>query len=449
MTFILNDYIDSQEKEILQSALRAVDPFTLVQDCVEFGDGILSIAGCNLGLHKNGKIYVVGLGKAVVPMAAGLLERLPRRITAGTLVPKHISKLQASELPAYMRIVLGNHPIPAHGSVTAAREVLAMLQATREQDVVIGLISGGGSSLVTLPKNLLTIDQINTVTGLLLKSGSDIIEINTIRKHLDDVKGGGLLNHIQPAFSANLILSDVIGDDISAIASGPTSPDATTFADALNIINKYRLTADIDNDILSVLRKGARGDIFETLKEDNPLFLRTCNKIIGSLRSAMWEGKKQAEFLGFEVELYSPALEGEASEVGRSLGAYLAERAGKRRGHVKPLCIMAGGETTVTIKGKGKGGRNLEVALGAALALAGLDNLKIITLATDGEDGPTDAAGAVVDGRTVSEAREIGLDAMSCLAANDTYNFFNRTGRLIKTGPTGTNVNDLVLMLIY
>ena len=434
---------------IIESSLHAVDPYQILKNCIHYNHKQIIVGSQMISVDNLGALHLIGFGKAVLPMAKAAVEQLNGRITEGVLVSKHFNFLDAYEFPQSIQIMIGDHPTPTERSVEAAQALINLLKITKENDLVIGLISGGASSLVTMPKIPLNINQLNQLTAALLRSGANIYEMNTVRKHLDDIKGGGLLRFIYPAFSFNLILSDVIGDDLSVIASGPTCSDPTTYKEALDIIKKYNLLEELDRKILDVLQKGIRGEIEETVKENDPLLKKTHNEIIGSLTSAAMQAKQKAEELGFQVEIYSLCVKGEAKEVGKTLARYLKERCREIPITKKPLCIIAGGETTVTVAGKGKGGRNLELALAAAMELDECENLKFITLATDGEDGPTDAAGAVVDGGTLAQAKGFGLNALDYLCDNNSYEFFDKVGGLIKTGPTGTNVNDLVFMFAY
>jgi hydroxypyruvate reductase len=397
------------------------------------------------------RIFVIGFGKAVIPMAHAVFERLRGRITAGVLVAKHIKDKEIISFQETIRITCGEHPVPNEKSIEAAKMIIQMLKLAdlKGDDLIITLISGGGSSLVTLPREPVSISNLLELTRELLRSGATINEINTIRKHLDEIKGGGLLKSFGTANSANLILSDVIGDDLSVIASGPTSLDPSTYSDAINILNKYDLWKDLNGNIRHVLGQGADGKLPETIKENDPLLTNAQNWIVGSLEIAAQAAKLKAHSLGYQCEIYKLNLKGEAKVVGTELANYIKSKAIHTDLSKKPLCIIAGGETTVTIHGSGKGGRNQELALAAALELKGSKNIDLVTLATDGEDGPTDAAGVHVNGQTIGDAELIGLNAEDFLRENDSYHFFEKTGELIRTGPTGTNVNDLVLMFAY
>ena len=434
--------------QIIQAALNAVDPYKIVKERILKDGNLLFIGKEKFDRDRIRQIYLVGFGKAVLPMAKATLDVMGVDITSGILIPKHFDSSIAGEFPDNLRILTGDHPIPTKNSLIAAKEISELISAASENDVVIGLISGGGSSLVVYPIEPVLVEDLNLITRALLRSGASIQEINTVRKHLDRIKGGGLLRFIDPARSTHMILSDVIGDDLSVIASGPTSPDPTTFYDSIHVLKSYDLWEDAPAPVKHVLLKGEKGEIPETIKRENPLLNKASNQIIGSLQIAANAAREKAEVLGFHTEVLDLALNGEAKIVGRKLAQYLKSRKTEVN-HLKiPLCIIAGGETTVSVSGKGKGGRNQEIALSAALELDGIANVQFYTLATDGEDGPTNAAGVFVDGQTIQHAKEKGLIARDYLLNNDAYNFFIQTGELIFTGPTGTNVNDLVFMLI-
>ncbi|MBM3137938.1 MAG: glycerate kinase [Chloroflexi bacterium] len=439
----------TEVNQIIQASLDAVNPYSIVRNLISRNSSHFSIGRKNFELDRIRRIFVVGVGKAVLPMAKGLLEVIGEDISSGILVPKHIGMDLSPRFLQKIKIFKGDHPVPTERSAIAGREIHNFLSSTRENDLVIGLISGGGSSLVTLPMEPVSIGDINKLTQTLLQSGASIQEFNTVRKHLDKIKGGGLLRFIHPARSIHLILSDVIGDDLSVIASGPTTSDPTTYQDAIHVLNSYGIWGEIPSSIKELLLKGEKGEIPETIKPEDPLLEKVDNCIIGSLSIAANEAKRKAESLGFRTEIIDLELIGEARSNGSQLVHYLKNRLSDFSGSDSPICLIAGGETTVTVSGRGTGGRNQELALAAALELDGMNKVQILTLATDGEDGPTDAAGAIVDGQTIQRAREIGLNAQNFLLNNDAYNFFKKTGELIFTGPTGTNVNDLVFMFIY
>ena len=342
-------------------------------------------------------------------------------------------------------ILEGGHPIPDARSLYAGERVLEFVSELNEDDTLICLISGGGSALVTAPYEGISLEDMQSLTSLLLSCGARIDEINTLRRHLDRIKGGGLARATK-ARIISLILSDVIGNPLETIASGPTVLDPTTREEALKIMKKYfsALTTESrrHRDSLISVTQCLRGSkVFETAQPDDSIFSRIQNIIIGDNELAARAALSQAEQEGFRARLLTNELQGEAREVGVLLARQLRDEISKRP---RPFCFIAGGETTVTLRGDGKGGRNQELALSAVNELRGLENVMLIALATDGEDGPTDAAGAVVTGESARRAESLGLSAADHLSRNDAYAYIDALGDLIKTGPSGTNVNDQI-----
>jgi len=376
-------------------------------------------------------------------MARAVEDILEDRVTAGLVV------VRTGYTTPLRRITLreAGHPLPDPAGEAAARKILSLVSGLSPNDLVVCLISGGGSALLPLPREGLTLrDKVDT-TDLLLRSGADITEINTVRKHLSRIKGGQLARAAAPARLVTVVVSDIVGSPLDAIASGPTVPDGTTFADALAVLDKYGLTARVPAAVLATLRRGAAGALPETPKPGDPAFDRAFATIIADGAAAARAAAAEAERLGFHALLLSTYIEGEAREVGRALAGIAREIAGTGQPVPRPACIVCGGETTVTVTGTGRGGRNQEVALGAARPLAGLPETLIVSFATDGVDGPTDAAGAVADGTTLARARARGLEPARHLADNNAYPLLDAIGDLIRIGPTNTNVNDLMVIL--
>jgi len=330
------------------------------------------------------------------------------------------------------------HPVPDERSLRAGETVLEFVASLHEQDTLVCLISGGGSALVTAP--LVPLQDLQTLTSLLLASGARIDEINILRRQLDRIKGGGVARATK-AKIISLILSDVIGNPLETIASGPTVPDPTTSEDAITVLKKYDLEPKLPNSIKQIIESGSLLPGFQELASGNH---NVQNIIVGDNALATQAGLERAIQEGFEAEILTTGLQGEAREAGVALAKRLREEKIKRP---RPFCLIAGGETTVTIQGQGKGGRNQELALSAIGELSGLENIMLIALATDGDDGPTDAAGAVVTGDSARRAAALGLDAADYLSRNDAYPFFLKLGDLIKSGPTETNVNDLIFLI--
>jgi glycerate 2-kinase len=429
-----------------RAALAAVDPAEAVYRFVSrVGDRLL-IDRQAYALRNFDHIYLVGAGKAAIPMAEAIGEVLGDRLSGGVIITKyqHIDR----SLPDQLRVHEAGHPVPDEQGVAATRDLAALLKQVTPHDLIFCVISGGGSALMTLPAEGIALADLQATTQLLLRVGATIQQINTIRKHLDTIKGGGLARLAHSAPIVSLILSDVIGDDLSVIASGPTVPDPSTFAEAWHVIEQFDLADQLPVSVRARLKRGVSGEIPDTPKPGEPLFDRVQTVIIGSNAQAAQAAEKAAQQLGFNTLLLSTQVQGEAREVAKVAAAIAKEIALYNRPIPKPACLIFGGETTVTLKGNGLGGRNQEMALACALAIEGLPNTLIAALGTDGTDGPTDAAGAIATGETVSRAKAIGLDAQAYLANNDAYHFFQALGDLIITGPTGTNVNDLLFVLV-
>jgi len=432
---------------IIKSALEAVDPYQSVCRSIQIDQNYLSICEKKYDISNIDRIKLIGMGKAVGAMAAAVIKKIGGLVDGGVLVAKH--DVSAWNLPESIRIYYGSHPIPSEKSVKAAESLVDFLKNVAKNDLVISLISGGGSALVTKPIAPISIGEMQVLTSLLLESGADIEEINTIRKHLDALKGGGIAEIAGQAQMATLILSDVLGDDISMIASGPTCADETTFTDADRLIRHYELEKKIPQSILGVIDGGIRGEIAETLKPGSRILKSKRNYIIGNLTNAIEKAIKTATDLGLHTQVISTCMVGEAKEVGKFCGTVLKSMKSTDLVISKPGLVIGGGETTVIIKGDGKGGRNQEIAFGAMHEIAGLDNCAVISIATDGEDGPTDAAGAYVTGYTLTRANEMGLQVDDFGENNNTYALFDQTANLIKIGPTGTNVNDLLFLFAF
>jgi glycerate 2-kinase len=347
-----------------------------------------------------------------------------------------------------VRIQEAGHPLPDEKGLEGAKEMVKMLSHLTPKDLVLFLISGGGSALLPLPVEGITLAEKQATTQQLLSCGANIQEINTLRKHLSQIKGGGLAKMVFPATLVALILSDVVGDSLDAIASGPTVPDPTTYEDCARILNKYELWGKIPPSVAAHIREGMEGKKEETLKEGAPAFAGVYNLVVGNNLLAMQAAKKAAQALGYRTLLLSSLVEGETREVAKVHAAIAKEVLLSGNPIPPPACILTGGETTVTLKGKGKGGRNQEFALAGALEIAGWEEILMMSAGTDGTDGPTDAAGAFADGKTLNRARTMGLDPWSFLKENDSYHFFEKLGDLIISGPTGTNVMDLRILLI-
>ena len=428
---------------IARAGLAAVDPAAAVRRHVHREGTRLVVGDRVYNLDEFDRVLVVGAGKASAPMAQALAEALGDRLSGGWVNVKYGYELAVPGITVYP----AGHPVPDEASVQGTREIGRLLETAGERDLVLCAISGGGSALMTLPAPGLDLADFQAMTQALLRSGATINELNALRKHLDGVKGGGLARLAAPATLVALLLSDVVGNPLDVIASGPTVPDTTTFEDACAVVDRYGLWDALPPAMTERLRAGRAGEIPDTPKAGDPLFERVQTVVVASNSQAAEAALVKARELGFHTLLLSTYVEGEAREVGRVCAAIARELAREGRPLPRPACVVLGGETTVTVRGQGRGGRNQELALAAIPALAGLDDVLLLTVATDGSDGPTDAAGAFADGTSLSRAEALGLDPLAYLANNDAYTFFERLGDLLITGPTRTNVNDLTFIL--
>jgi len=428
----------------LQSALNAIDPKQLMKSKFSLKNSILKVNKYSFDLKKFKNVFVIGGGKASGSMAEALEQILGQYITKGLVNIPHGSEHKTE----IMKFQEASHPIPDKSGVEGTRRMLQIAEQAEKEDLVICLISGGGSSLMPLPREGITIKDKRKITDALLKCGATINEVNTVRKHVSDFKGGWLAKKAYPATVLNLILSDVVGDALGSIASGPTVPDSTTFSDAIKVMKKYGLWDKTVASIKKVLSDGEKGLIPETPKVNDKAFKKVYNVIIGNNRFASLAVLEQLRSAGLNTLLLTSTMEGEARHVGVMLASIAGEVATSGNPVPKPAGIIAGGETTVTVTGKGLGGRNQEISLAAALKMGGMDGVVVASLSTDGVDGPTDAAGAIVDGKTIARAAEMDLNPEEFLAENDSYSFFSKLGDLIFTGPTGTNVNDVSVIVV-
>ena len=437
-------------QRLVDAALTAVDPAQAVRQAVRREGTTLVLEDKRYDLDQYEHVYVVGGGKAGAPMASALCEILGDRLTAGWVNVKegHVLDSQvAHALPESLTLHEAGHPIPNAAGLEGARRILEIANGAGPDDLLFCLISGGGSALLPLPVEGISLADLQALTGAMLRCGATINEINAVRKHCSQLKGGQLARAAAPATVVSLLLSDVVGNPLDVIASGPTVGDTNTFADAYGVLDKYEIVDAVPAVIIARLRAGMAGELPDTPKPGDALFEDVHNVFVGSNAIAALAAKAAAQAMGFHTLLLSTYIEGEAREVALVFSALAKSLIAEGCPLPRPACILAGGETTVTIRGDGKGGRNQEIALAAAIALEDWPDVTLFTLATDGTDGPTDAAGAVIDGQTVARARELGLSADDYLSRNDSYHFFDRLGDLIRTGPTNTNVNDLVFIL--
>jgi len=429
---------------IFQEGLKAVDPGEAIKRYVTRNGEVLEVCGELYPLSEYHHLCVVGAGKASAQMARTVKEILGARIHGGRVIVKYGHRVSVPDI----NIIEAGHPVPDENGVRGTAEIVHMLEGAGQHDLILCLISGGGSALLCRPAHGLTLQDKRVMTELLLSCGAKIQEINAIRKHLSGIKGGQLARVAHPATVLSLILSDVIGDPVDSIASGPTAPDPSTFADCLSIVERYGIQDRIPQSVRLHLERGVRGEIEETPKPAAPLFAHVRNVIVGSNRLAMEAAKSKAQDRGYHSLILSGFVEGETRTVAALHGAIAREIDSSGNPVPRPACIISGGETTVTLRGEGKGGRNQEFALAAALEIDRLQGVVVLSGGTDGTDGPTDAAGAIADSSTLERAKAGGLDAEQFLQRNDSYNFFQPLGDLLMTGPTLTNVMDLRLMLL-
>jgi glycerate 2-kinase len=424
---------------ILAAAIRAVEPGEAVERFVHRSGDIVEVAGRDYHMDNFQHVSLLGIGKAAIAMCSTLAGILGGRLHTGLAVTKHTTGIL--DLP--FTELLGDHPIPGLHSLEAGQEIMNFVSSLGSDDLLFCLISGGGSALVTTPLEGISLKGIQALTSVMLANGARIDEINTLRRRLERLKGGGLVKASNGATIVSLILSDVVDNPLEAVASGPTAPDPLTRCDALALVEKYGLRGNVPDSILDTLEQAP-----ETPKPGDLIFERVQNVIVGSNLLAAKAALAQAGTQGFHPYLLRTDLQGEARQVALELVAFLCQT--KKTGNPipPPACIVAGGETTVSLRREGKGGRNTELALAAVMELADVPGVLLVTLATDGEDGTTDAAGAVVTGETLRRAEEIALRPDDFLQKNDSYSFFAALGDLLKPGPTGTNVNDLVFLFI-
>ena len=428
---------------IWEAALNAANPTICIRNFVQVNEGVLSVGGKEIPLR--GKLIVIGAGKPSAKMAQVVEEILGKHITGGLVVTKYGHALPLQRI----QLIEAGHPIPDAVGSRAVQQTRQLVSGLTSEDVVLVLISGGGSALWPAPAEGITLEEKQEVTSLLLRAGATIRETNAVRKHLSDMKGGQLARWAAPAHVVSLIISDVIGDALDFIASGPTAPDTTSFSDAFAIIQKYGL--QVPEAVSERLQNGARGQIPETPKPGDPVFKNVDNHIIANNQLLIDAAAGKAREMNFNTLVLGTEVEGEAKDIGRFFAAIGREIARSGNPIKAPACILAAGETTVTVRGHGLGGRNQEMALAWAISMAARPTHTpscFASVATDGTDGPTNAAGGLVDPFTSSRAVELGLIPLKYLRSNDSSNFLKATGDLIVTGPTQTNLMDLQILLV-
>ncbi len=429
---------------IFFSGLQAVEPGSAIRRYCRVERERLVVGDRAYDLNRYHRILIVGAGKATAPMAATMEAFLADRITDGLINVKyhHVAELQRIQL------VEAGHPVPDQNGQAGALRMLRLAQSAESQDLVICLISGGGSALLPLPADGLRFEDKQTTIKVLIGCGATIHEINAIRKHISAIKGGRLAQAVYPATLISLILSDVVGDNLDVIASGPTVADSSTFDDCLRIVQRHHIETQLPEAIIRHLKAGADGEVAETPKADDSAFQKTQNLVVASNIEAMLAARQKAEDLGYRTLVLSSMIEGDTQTVARVHGAIAREIVKTGNPVALPACILSGGETTVRVTGSGLGGRNQEFALVAALDIAGWEDIVVLSGGTDGTDGPTDAAGAIADTATIQRALKLEMDAEHFLSDNDSYHFFEKLQDLFITGPTNTNVMDLRIVLV-
>lgn len=430
--------------QIFHAGLGAVEPKSAVKHYCRLNENEFCVGDQAYDLSRVKNIYIVGSGKASAPMAAAMEDILGHRIKQGLVNVKygHIDTLK------YVKLIEAGHPVPDENGQQGAEAILELVKGASAEDLVICLISGGGSALLPLVVGGLTLKDKQDTTNILLACGATIHEINAIRKHLSRVKGGQLAKAVYPAPLVSLMLSDVVGDNLDVIGSGPTVPDLSTFSDCHEIFLKYDIIQKLPEAVVQYIQAGISGKVPETPKEGDPAFDKTHNLVIGSNIEAVLAAREKANHLGYNTLVLSSMIEGETRDVAGVHTAMAKEILKTGNPLPTPACILSGGETTVSITGDGLGGRNQEFVLAAAIDIAGYENVVILSAGTDGNDGPTDAAGAIADSNTFKKAESRELNPLSYLSNNDSYHFFENLGDLLKTGPTNTNVMDLRIMLV-
>ncbi len=430
--------------DIFSSGIKAVSPVSAVTRFCSLKEEVLTVGNRSYDLSCFEHLFVIGAGKACAPMALALENLLGDRIDSGLINVKYQHVEQLSRI----KINEAGHPIPDENGMAGAGEILRIVQSATAEDLVVCLLSGGGSALLPLPADGISLADKQKTIQILLSCGVAIHDINTIRKHISSVKGGRLAKAAYPATVVTLILSDVIGDDPDVIASGPTVPDSSTFENCMEIIDKYKIQKTLPESVTSYIQKGVEKKIGETPKKTDPFFQKIDYTIIGSNAEALFAAKRKAAMLGYNTLILSTLIDGDTAQAARLHAAIAGEIKKSGNPVSPPACILSGGETTVKIKGNGLGGRNMEFALAFAVAARDLKDVVLLSAGTDGTDGPTDAAGAFSDSFTLEKAKSGSIDASAYLANNDSYHFFRQIGDLFITGPTNTNVMDVRILIV-
>jgi len=438
--------LDKLHRDVLHAmnaALAAADPARIIRKNLKLSGSILHVDKLQYTLKDYRRIFVIGGGKASGYMAEEIEKLLGKWITRGLVITPDY--LRPTPRRRRIRYHAATHPIPSRKGVDGVLAMLRLVDDISRDDLVIVLVSGGGSALMPLPVEGINLNDEAKVTSLLLRSGASIDEINTVRKHLSQVKGGRLAERLYPATVLTLIISDVVGDKIDSIASGPTAPDPTTYHDVELVLKKYDLWFQIPKNARRIITRGLSGSIPETPKQKDKVFRRVQNVIVGNNRASCLAAASAMTKAGYRTQVLSIQITGEAREVGRIFGSIVRDIRDNSLPFAPPAALIAGGETTVTVRGKGKGGRNQELALAAAVKISGSYGVVVGSFATDGIEGRTNAAGAVADGSTITRGLRLRMDPEEFLRNNDSYRYFSKLKDLVMMGPTGTNVNDIAI----
>ncbi len=431
--------------ETLEFTLASVDPHRLVAQQVRRRRDKLIVDREIIPLDDFEGTFVAGAGKASGAMAEALEPILADRLKGGLVV---VPSGQQPPKLSRVKSVAASHPTPDQNSVKAARELVSIVQKLSDRDLLICLISGGGSALLSLPAEPLTIEDKGTVARLLMNAGASIVELNTVRKHLSAIKGGWLARRSAAGRIVSLVISDVVGDRLDSIASGPVSPDPTTFSDAIAILRKYNLWGSIPRDAAEILDQGSRGHLPETPKASDPCFQKISYHVLGNNKIACASAQRYLRSKGIKAKILTSSVTGEARHLGSFIGSMAREIVTSDEPFRRPCALIVGGETTVRVTGSGVGGRNQECAMACAREIQRLGGVAVASIGTDGIDGPTDAAGAIVDGKTLSRSAALNLSFEESLDQNDSYRFFQPLSDLVMTGRTNTNVNDVAVAVL-
>lgn len=444
----MNNQLIKKIDQIICAGLKAVDPCRVVQNSLFICQNKLNISRKIYDLSDYQRVILIGFGKAAQGMALGVKLTLGKYLDEGIIITKFNNPLLEMKLSPEIITLVGNHPIPDIDSFESSKRIIEFIKGSYIDDLIICVVSGGGSSLFTQPVDGISFSEMQSISNLLINSGANIYEINAVRKQLDMVKGGGLARMVYPRKMISLILSDVVGDTLSTIASGPTIVDNTNDRKALEVIQRYDLIRKNNLRTLALIQKSASKDLGDSEKRADEMNQIIENFVVGNNALALQTAMLKARKIGFSGEVLSSQIQGDSRQIGRVFGQKIIGLKKQMKSGSKPICIIAGGETTIKVKGKGKGGRNLETALACAMEIKGIEGVYFAAIASDGEDGITDAAGAIVNGQTIDKAHKLGLDPKKFQERNDTYSFFTKVGGLVKTGSTGTNVNDIYLLIV-